>query len=92
MPLLLFAAHQEGMLCADCSMTRTDLQFGLTCNGKTPQGGGDCSASAQCGNEKTGTCLKPAGSRPFCQCFAGYACSDCSQSIKALANGTATCH
>jgi hypothetical protein len=79
-------------LCDDCSMTTTDLQYGLTCNRNTPDGGKVCSADSDCSSPGGRCLIAPGQSRPsFCQCNPGYGCSDCSQHILALANRSVSC-
>lgn len=77
-----------GWICPFCSMTETDLRYGLTCN--FPDGGASCTDSAQCGN---GRCVITAGGSPppFCQCDPLFACANCSASVKDLVTNKTTC-
>eukprot|EP00053_Salpingoeca_punica_P018936 m.188387 g.188387 ORF g.188387 m.188387 type:complete len:235 (+) comp17535_c3_seq9:2559-3263(+) len=78
----------QGNMCGDCSITLTDLLYGLRCG--IPDGGGSCTTNDDCGN---GTCLISPGGfpPPFCQCNALYACPHCSRWVPDLASNKTVC-
>ena len=70
-------------ICANCSMTQTDLLYGLTCG--PPDGGATCKTDRDCNH---GRCVAGGGS-PYCQCNPLWVCADCSLPIEAIVkNGT----
>lgn len=76
---------QLDWLCSKCTMTQTDLLYGLTC--ETPNGGGRCNQDTDCGH---GRCLKT-DSRSYCECHPLYACAHCSASVPDLVSKRASC-
>jgi hypothetical protein len=78
----------QGWMCPYCTMTQTDLQYGLRCG--IPDGGASCAADKDCNH---GRCIITAGGSPppFCQCNPLYACANCSQNVLDLARNKTTC-
>lgn len=77
----------DSWLCDDCSITLTDMLYGLKC-GVAKNGGGACAHDADCGN---GRCEKTGGRPAYCACTALWGCEHCSAKVPDLVAGTATC-
>eukprot|EP00040_Diaphanoeca_grandis_P026348 m.147418 g.147418 ORF g.147418 m.147418 type:complete len:235 (+) comp30535_c0_seq1:167-871(+) len=74
-------------LCDDCSITLTDVLYGLRC-GVAKDGGGACRSDVDC---HSGVCEKTGGPAPFCACSALWGCAHCERWIPDLAIGRAHC-
>eukprot|EP00051_Salpingoeca_urceolata_P002139 m.47531 g.47531 ORF g.47531 m.47531 type:complete len:232 (-) comp11926_c0_seq1:191-886(-) len=77
----------DGWLCGNCTMTVTDLLYGLQCS-VAADGGGACKTDADCFK---GQCLSSPGVPAFCECDPLWGCSHCTQEVPALAKGQAKC-
>merc|ERR1712216_413178 len=73
--------------CDDCSLTLTDMMYGLKC-GMAQNGGGSCTADADC---HYGTCEITGDGRSFCACHALYGCSRCEHKIADIIAGKVQC-
>eukprot|EP00038_Savillea_parva_P008947 m.180236 g.180236 ORF g.180236 m.180236 type:complete len:225 (-) comp14952_c0_seq1:89-763(-) len=80
-------ACPDAWQCEDCSLTLTDMLYGLEC-GVAKNGGGSCNSDADCHH---GTCEKTGDGRPFCACTALYACDHCQHPVSDLVQGIASC-
>eukprot|EP00035_Acanthoeca_spectabilis_P023509 m.449707 g.449707 ORF g.449707 m.449707 type:complete len:223 (-) comp19859_c0_seq1:132-800(-) len=80
-------ACPDAWQCTDCSLTLTDMLYGLEC-GVAKNGGGVCASDNDCHH---GTCEKTGDGKPFCACKALFACDHCQHAVADLVNGTAVC-
>ncbi len=77
-----------GRLCADCTLTQTDLQYGLACAKGVSDGGAKCKSTADCGK---GTCLATGTNQNFCQCNALWVCPRCNVPLAELVKNASAC-
>jgi len=71
----------QGYVCGNCTISETDMLYGLTC--RFPDGGGVCKTDKEC---NSGQCLSG-----YCQCTPLVACPYCNRNISDLAKGKAVC-
>jgi len=77
----------DSWMCDDCTITLTDLLYGLKC-GVAKNGGGACQTDADCHN---GRCDNTGGGPAFCACNALYACDHCEHRVPDIVAGRAHC-
>jgi len=73
--------------CEDCTLTLTDLLYGLKC-GQAHNGGGSCESDKDCGQ---GKCEDTGDGEPFCVCTVLWGCEHCTHTVHDLATGKAVC-
>lgn len=87
---LCLAGHcvcPDSWLCDDCSITLTDILYGLKC-GMAKTGGGACENDSDCGS---GQCVKTGAPHPFCACTALHTCEHCSATVQEVVTRQKRC-
>jgi hypothetical protein len=80
-------ACPDAWQCTDCSLTLTDMLYGLEC-GVAKNGGGSCRSNADCHH---GTCENTGDGKPYCACTVLFGCEHCEHPVADLVSGAETC-